>query len=94
MWREAPFLRDDKIWRYQTNDPGVYKRMRQRSDFKLVCYGINIRLWVYRTRKNSAKEAKMTLKRVTRQRIHFDTENKEYFTDPGVIVAHKKESDV
>jgi len=94
MWREAPFLRDDKVWRFYTTDPDVNKRMRQRLDFKLVVYGMNKRLWVYATLKNSAKDAKKTLKRITRRNIQFDALNDEYYADPGAIVAPIKKSKV
>ena len=51
MWREAPEIVGDKIYRFQTNDSKVNRKMRRRKDFELTLNGINTSMWVYRTRK-------------------------------------------
>ena len=71
MWREAPKIPKDNIYRYQTNDPEVNRRMTRRKDFKLVLKGLNSKFWVYKTKKYSLKEAKKTLSRVSHQEIRY-----------------------
>ena len=71
MWREAPEIPKDKIYRFQTNDPEVNRRMRRRKDFSLALKGLNSKFWVYKTKKYSLKEAKNTLSRVSRKDIRY-----------------------
>ncbi len=80
MWREAPEITGDKIYRFQTNNPEINRRMKRRKDFTLSSYGMNIKMWVYRTKKYSLKDAKKTLKRITRQNIDFDPLHDMYFS--------------
>ena len=86
MWREAPEISGDKIYRFQTNDPEVNRRMRRRKDFKLSAVGINTRFWIYRTKKYSLKEAKNTLKRITRMQYSYNNSEKIYFSDHRYIM--------
>ena len=80
MWREAPEITGDKIYRFQTNNSEINRRMRRRKDFTLSSYGMNIKMWGYRTKKYSLKDAKKTLKRITRQNIDFDPFHDMYFS--------------
>ncbi len=89
MWREAPGIPKDKVYRFQTSDPNINRRMRRRKDFKLTCYGMNKKFWIYQTKKYSLKDAKKTLQRVTRQNIDFDAVNDVFCTNNGVIMTPK-----
>ena len=42
MWREYPFIRGDRSYRFQTNDSSINKKMRQRQDFKLAMWGLYV----------------------------------------------------
>jgi hypothetical protein len=86
MWREYPFIKKDKSYRFQTSDPIINRRMKQRSDFQLVLWGLNENIWVYQTNKYSLKDAKKTFSRVTRQVIKYDSFNEVYYAENGVIV--------
>ena len=86
MWQE---LFGEPLFRFQTSDPAVNKRMRQRNDFTLVSEALNAALWVYRARFYSPREARRTLKRITRREIHFDATEGVYFAETGAVVAQK-----
>ena len=49
MWREYPFIRGDRSYRFQTNDSSINKKMRQRQDFKLAMWGLNKNVKQYNT---------------------------------------------
>ena len=87
MWREAPEITGDKIYRFQTSDPRINRKMRRRKDFELSLFGINDKVWVYRTRKYSLKDAKKTLKAITGQNIDFDAIFSVFYAKNGVIVT-------
>ena len=86
MWKEYPFIKKDKSYRFQTADPIINRRMKQRSDFDLVLLGLSENIWVYQTNKYSLKDAKKTLNRVTRQVIKYDAFYEVYYAENGVIV--------
>ena len=88
LWQE---LYGDPVFRFQSNDPVVNKRMRQRIDFSLVLYGLNTNLRVYKAQFYSPKEARRTLRRITRQDIFFDAESDVFYAQTGAIVAPKQE---
>ena len=67
MWKEYPFIKKDKSYRFQTADSIINRRMKQRSDFDLVLLGLSENIWVYQTNKYSLKDAKKTLSIVTRR---------------------------
>ena len=89
MWRESPTIPNDKIFRFQTNDPHINRKMRKRKDFKLVMIGMNRKMWGYKTIKYGLKEAKRTLRRITGQNIFYDENNELFYANIGAIVAPK-----
>lgn len=59
IWREV----DGKlIFRFQTYDEKLHQYMSQRNDFKLVGWGVNINLWIYRAEFSSIRAAQQALK--------------------------------
>ena len=72
MWREAPNIREDKVYRFQTNDSKINLKMRKRRDFQLAAVGINTKIWIYQTEKHSLEEAKSTLMDITLCKINFE----------------------
>jgi len=89
MWREHPFIRGDKNYRYQTNNPDIHKKMRQRKDFKLVLWSLNSRLWVYVSKKNTLEKAKRTLGNLTRDKVKKVTSSKLFYTENTPYIASK-----
>ena len=91
MWQEAY---GDPVFRIQTNDPAIHKRMRQRKDFTLVLWGLNTRLWVYKAQFYSRKEAIKSFKRITRSTIKKTDDMCGFYAQTGVVVAHKERLEV
>ena len=87
MWQE---VYGDPVFRFQTNDPAINKRMRQRADFSLVLWGLNTNLWVYQAQFYSPREARRTLRRITRQDILFNAVSDVFYAQTCAIVAPKK----
>ena len=73
MWREAPNIRKDKVYRFQTNDSKINLKMRKRKDFELAAVGINTKIWIYQIERRSLEEAKSTLRSITLCKINFET---------------------
>jgi|Marorgknorr_s2lv_3_1036020.scaffolds.fasta_scaffold113537_1 hypothetical protein len=94
MWRELPTTEGDKVYRIQTNDSKVHRRMYQRNGFSLVCEALNTNLWVYATEFISLRNAKRTFERITRQKIKYDSVEGVYFTYSVPIVDSYSESEV
>lgn len=72
MWQE---LYGEPYFRFQTDEPKVAKKMRQRKNFVRVGYGINTQLWIYRTTFYKPQDAKRTLRNITGREIQKDAEN-------------------
>ena len=73
MWREAPNILEDKVYRFQTNDSKINLKLRKRKDFELAAVGINTKIWIYQTERRSLEEAKNTLRNITLCKINFET---------------------
>ena len=86
MWQE---VYGDPVFRFQTDDPAINKRMRQRKDFTLVLWGLNKKLWVFKAQFYSRKEAIESFKRITRSTINKTDDTCGFHAQTGVIVAHK-----
>ena len=87
MWQE---VYGDPVFRFQTNDHAINKRMRLRADFSLVLWGLNTNLWVYQAQFYSPREARRSLMRITRQEILYNAENDVFYAQTCAIVAPKK----
>ena len=68
-WQEQ---RNKKYYRIQTDDPAVAKKLRRRTTFKLVCCGINTVLWIFRGTYSTPQKAKISLQRLTGQKVKKD----------------------
>tara|TARA_R110000823_G_scaffold24929_1_gene73813 strand:+ start:819 stop:1103 length:285 start_codon:yes stop_codon:yes gene_type:complete len=89
MWRECPFIRGDKAYRFQTDDPHIHKKMRQRKDFKLAIWGLNKKLWVYVSDKNTLEKAKRTLGNLTHGKVNKSAARGEYWAESTPYIAPK-----
>ena len=86
MWQE---VYGDPIFRFQTNDPAINRRMRQRADFTLALWGLNENLWVYKAQFYSPQKARQSLSRITRQEIKKDPVDDLFYAQTYPIVAPK-----
>ena len=58
-----------KVFRIQTTDSSVAKKMRRRKSSMLVGKGINTSLWIFRVKYSTREKAKLSLQRITGQKI-------------------------
>ena len=58
MWQECNSKKNNKTYRFQTNDSSLKRIMQRRNDFKLVLWGVKDHIWVYKTKRKSLKNAK------------------------------------
>jgi len=79
LWRECPTMRGDKVYRIQTNDPKIHRKMSKRNKFTLVLYGINKNIWVYQTEFISLYKAKRTLGNLTGNKVKKDPVGGEFY---------------
>jgi len=86
MWRE---LYGEPVYRFQTNDPSINKRMRQRGDFHLVGWGVNCKLWIYISSFFRPSEALRTFRRITRSKVKKDSLGGVFYAKTTAIVAQK-----
>jgi hypothetical protein len=59
MWREVEGM---PVFRFQTNEKSAHMYMSQREGFKLVGWGVNTNLWIYRAEFSSIGDAQQSLK--------------------------------
>ena len=52
MWREH-----GKFYRIQTKDPVLHQKLKRREGAELCAEGINCKLWVYRIKYNTPRDA-------------------------------------
>lgn len=83
MWRDVSY---EDIYSFQTNDPDVIKRMKDRHDFWQVGYG---GILVFKTRKKTPQSARRTLGRITRGIVKKDTKNDVWYAESNTIVGTK-----
>ena len=58
VWQEE---RGKPVFRFQTQDKDVHLYLSRKEGFKLVGWGFNIDLWIYRAKYQSLSEAQETL---------------------------------
>ena len=68
-WQEQ---RRKPYWRIQTDDPTVARKLRRRTTFKLVCTWINQVQWIFRGKYSTPQKAKLSLQRLTGQKVEKD----------------------
>ena len=83
MWQE---VRGGKTFRFQSNDPDVLKRMRQRKDFKEVAAFLTSNERVYLGSFFNPKSARRTLGRITRSKVKKDPTGDGYFAETSTMV--------
>ena len=66
LWREVP---NDNIWRIQTSDPEIKRKLNRRKSASLVGECFNHPMVVYRLKYYSPQKAKQSFQRLTNQKI-------------------------
>lgn len=84
----------DDVYVFQSNDPAVCKRMRQRKDFKKIGIKMAWDYSMFKTQKKTPQSALRTLARITRSKVKKDAKNDVYFAITYTIVAPKNKPEV
>ena len=58
IWRE---VKGKPLFRLQTDDQNVHRQIAQRKDFRLVGWGINSNVWIYRAEFSSIQNVQKAL---------------------------------
>lgn len=69
LWQEQ---KRKPYYRIQTEDPLVARKLRRRTTFKLVGIWINQAQWIFRGTYSSPYKAKISLERLTGQKVNKD----------------------
>ncbi len=85
-WQE---LRRKPYYRIQTTDPTVARKLRRRTTFKLVCCGINTALWIFRGTYSTPYKAKISLQRITGQKVKKDAVTGGFVAETAPILYSK-----
>lgn len=75
MWKEE---QRGKLYRFQTDDPLVNKRMNQRKNFYLIGWSVNTRLWIFQVQLHTQQNALRTLKALTGNNVIYNKKEEIY----------------
>lgn len=90
LWREK--RGQPSYYRIQTNDPAVARKLRRRTTFKLVCCGINTTLWIFRGTYSTPYKAKISIQRLTGQKVKKDAVTGGFVAETYPISTPKSNS--
>lgn len=68
------------LYRIQTDDPEIARKLNRRSTCELAGLGLNIKLWIFLTSFSNPEKAREALIQLTGQKVRKDGEK-------GVLVA-------
>lgn len=86
LWHEQ---RGKPYYRIQTDNPTVARKLRRRTTFKLVCCGLNTTLWIFRGTYSTPYKAKISLERLTGQKVKKDAVTGGFVAETRPILTPK-----
>lgn len=89
LWQELP---RKPYYRIQTDVPAIARKLRRRTTFKLVCCGLNTPLWIFRGTYSTPQKAKLSLERLTGQKVKKDAVTGGFTTYTVPILTSKSVS--
>lgn len=78
LWQETKRL---PVYRIQTNDRMVARKLKKRNNVKLVLWGMNSPIWVFQIKYSSPRRATIGLGSITGEKV-------EKTADTGVFVSY------
>ncbi len=76
---------DDKrgkpVYRFQTDEIEINKKMKRRNKFTLIGWGVNCNLWIYQVSFSRPIRAKAALKSLTNKSVNFDKNKEIYYSE-------------
>ena len=67
MWQEE---RGQNMYRIQTEDPYLFRKLNKRQDMKLVMWGLNKYIRIFQVTYYSPKEARRSFRRIIGSKTH------------------------
>lgn len=77
------------IYRFQTNDYTIFKKMKRRKNFLLIGRGLNCRLWIFSAKIGRPSTARKIFKTLTGFYPIF-VEKEDIFASPGFDIPLEK----
>ena len=93
MWRFNTHDKNCTIWRIQTEEPKVIRKLRRRRDTSVVAWSINSNLLIFSITYISRFKAMKGLKRLTGRDVYYNAEEGVVLTKTAPILTSKKEAE-
>ena len=87
LWRE---IANDNIWRIQTPDPEIKRKLNRRKSAILVGVCFNHPMVIYRLQYYTPQKAKQSFQRLTGQKIKKDSDDGVFYAETYPILTKKK----
>ena len=78
LWQETKRI---PVYRIQTNDHRVARKLKKRKNTKLVMYGVNAPIWIFQIRYSSPRLALLGLGNITGEDVRETA-------DTGIFVSY------
>jgi len=78
LWQETKRI---PVYRIQTNDHRVARKLKKRKNTKLVMYGVNAPIWIFQIRYSSPRLAILRLGNITGEDVRETA-------DTGIFVSY------
>ena len=90
LWKWGYGNEKDNIWRLQTEEPHVIRKLRKRNTAKLVAYSINCNLVYFHLTYTDRFKAMQGLRRLTGREVYYNTVEKVIMTKTTPILDNNK----
>ena len=90
IWKWGYGDEKDKIWRLQTEDPKLIRKLQRRNSAHLSAWSTNSNLCYFHLNYNSRFKAMQGLRRLTGHEVYYDTVNEVILLKSAPILTLKK----
>lgn len=91
LWREVS---NENIWRIQTPDPEIKRKLNRRKSASLVGECFNHPMVIYSLKYYSPQKAKQSFQRLTNQKIKKSSEDGVFYAETYPILTNKNKDEV
>ena len=90
IWKWGYGNEKDRIWRLQTEDPKLIRKLQRRNSAHLSAWSTNSNLCYFHLNYNSRFKAMQGLRRLAGQEVYYDAVNKVILLKIAPILTLKK----
>ena len=90
IWKWGYGDEKDRIWRLQTEDPKLIRKLQRRNSAHLSAWSTNSNLCYFHLNYNSRFKAMQGLRRLTVQEVYYDAVNEVILLKIAPILTLKK----